>query len=62
MAWEKRKHSCMRYYTQTYRAGKKRRRLYFGRGQIAELASAQDLLRRIERELAWRGGEPGNNR
>jgi hypothetical protein len=54
MAWEKRKHSKTLVYTRTERVGKRRRRVYFGTGPIADLAATVDELNQIERELARR--------
>jgi hypothetical protein len=54
MAWERRKHSKTLYYARTERAGKKRRRIYFGTGPIAELAATLDLLRQVDVELVRR--------
>lgn len=54
MPWESRKSSGNRYYTLTQGVGKKRRRIYIGRGPLAELAEAIDLHARIQRELARR--------
>ncbi len=54
MTWEARKSSGNRYYTLTYWVGKKRRRVYIGRGPMAELAEAFDIHAQIQRELARR--------
>jgi hypothetical protein len=54
MSWEKRKTSSKSYYTLTIGVGKRRRRVYLGRNEMAELAEAIDLDNRIQRELTRR--------
>ena len=51
MAWESRKGSSAKYYTRSYCVGGRIRRVYIGRGPMAELASTMDCLRRIENEI-----------
>ena len=56
MAWETRERCGKLLYYRTHRRGskKKRIRVYFGAGPIAELAAATDLVRRLEDEIARR--------
>ena len=56
MAWETREGCSERLYCRTHRRGpgRKRIRVYFGSGPIAELAAVMDEVRRIEDEIARR--------
>jgi hypothetical protein len=56
MGWEKRERGTW-YYTRSHRAGDRVVKEYIGTGPIAELAAAQDALKRHRREeeaKAWR--------
>jgi hypothetical protein len=56
MAWETRERCYKRLYYRTHRRGpgKKRIRVYFGYGPIAQLAVVTDDVPRIEQEIARR--------
>ncbi len=60
MGWESRHGTGQLYYTRTVRVGGRRKRSYFGKGPLAQIAEAQDTLLRVERELRRRerGGDP----
>ena len=51
MAWETRKGKGS-YFTRTARRGGRRRRIYFGSGEVAELASTLMEIANLEQELS----------
>ena len=57
MGWERRDGSAKKYYTRTERRGKGRKRIYYGAGALAEIASLLDALLKIERETRKRERE-----
>ena len=54
MGWERREGKEKKYYTRTERRGKGRKRIYYGAGALAEIASLFDAMLRIERETRKR--------
>ena len=57
MGWERREGPEKKYYTRTERRGKGRKRIYYGAGALAEIASLLDALLKIDRETRKRERE-----
>ena len=57
MGWERREGLEKKYYTRTERRGDGRKRIYYGAGALAEIASLLDAMLKIERETRKRERE-----